>query len=149
MHEVAEGTGSTGRVRVERGIYRQVNGKYVVCFILDGKPRFRTVGSDLELARAQRLSFMRAARFWGRVGSAVAAARDRRRLVVRATGDARLASRRWWARRESRHSSQDRPRSRLAVGCWGAHCCLGGGQKLEYLGAVVAGSPGDPEIERL
>jgi len=63
MHELVEVTKSTRRVRVERGIYRQANGKYVVCFMLDGRPRFRTVGHDLELARAQRLSFMRAARF--------------------------------------------------------------------------------------
>src|SRR5260370_15797478 len=63
MHEVVGGSRSSRRVRVERGIYRQANGKYAVCFMLDGKPRFRTVGSDLELARAQRLSFMRAARF--------------------------------------------------------------------------------------
>jgi hypothetical protein len=37
--------------------------------MLDGKPRFRTVGHDLELARAQRASFVRAARF-GVVASA-------------------------------------------------------------------------------
>jgi hypothetical protein len=36
-----------GRIRVERGIYRQHNGKYAVCFMVDGKPRFRTVGHDL------------------------------------------------------------------------------------------------------
>ena len=30
------------RSRVERGVYRQPNGKYAVCFMLDGKPRFRT-----------------------------------------------------------------------------------------------------------
>jgi integrase len=51
------------RVRVERGIYRQPNGKYVVCFMLEGRPRFRTVGFDLELAREQRRAFMRAAQF--------------------------------------------------------------------------------------
>ena len=55
MHEVVGGIPSNRRVRVERGIYRPANGKYVVCFMLDGKPRFRTVGDDLELARAQRL----------------------------------------------------------------------------------------------
>ena len=78
MHEVAEGTGLTGRVRVERGIYRQANGKYAVCFMLDGKPRFRTVGHDIKLARAQRSSFMRAARF----GVVAAAPRLRLRLVA-------------------------------------------------------------------
>jgi hypothetical protein len=63
MHEVVVENKSSRRVRVERGIYRQANGKYVVCFMLDGKPRFRTVGHDLELARAQRQPFVRAAQF--------------------------------------------------------------------------------------
>jgi hypothetical protein len=49
MYEVVAERASGRRVRVERGIYRQANGKYVVCFMLDGKPRFRTVGYDLEL----------------------------------------------------------------------------------------------------
>lgn len=55
--------GSGGRVRVERGIYRQPNGKYAVCFMLEGKPRFRTVGYDLELARKERKTLARAASF--------------------------------------------------------------------------------------
>jgi hypothetical protein len=63
MRDVVERVPPRRRVRVERGIYRQTNGKYAVCFMLDGKPRFRTVGNDLELARAQRLSFVRAAQF--------------------------------------------------------------------------------------
>jgi len=42
------------RVRVERGVYRQPNGKYAVCFMLDGKPRFRTVEGDLDTARSAR-----------------------------------------------------------------------------------------------
>jgi integrase len=63
MHEVDGLSGSRRRARVERGIYRQPNGKYAVCFMLDGRPRFRTVGYDLELARAQRSSFVRAERF--------------------------------------------------------------------------------------
>jgi integrase len=42
------------RVRVERGIYRQPNGKYAVCFMLAGKPRFRTVEGDLDAARRER-----------------------------------------------------------------------------------------------
>jgi hypothetical protein len=41
-------------VRVERGVYRQPNGKYAVCFMLDGKPRFRTVEGDLDAARSAR-----------------------------------------------------------------------------------------------
>jgi integrase len=39
---------------VERGVYRQPNGKYAVCFMLDGKPRFRTVEGDIDDARAAR-----------------------------------------------------------------------------------------------
>lgn len=57
------------RRRVERGIYRQRNGKYAVCFMLDGRPRFRTVGYDLENARRERLAFVEAAR-WGVVAAA-------------------------------------------------------------------------------
>jgi hypothetical protein len=57
------------RTRVERGIYRQANGKYAVCFMLDGKPRFRTVGYDLDVARAERCAFVEAAR-WGVIAAA-------------------------------------------------------------------------------
>jgi hypothetical protein len=60
MQAMVEETRSRRRVRIERGIYRQANGKYAVCFMLDGKPRFRTVGNDLEVARAQRATFVRA-----------------------------------------------------------------------------------------
>jgi integrase len=42
------------RVRVERGVYRQPNGKYAACFMLAGKPRFRTVEGDLDAARRER-----------------------------------------------------------------------------------------------
>jgi integrase len=63
MREVIGEPRSRQRVRVERGIYRQANGKYVVCFMHDGKPRFRTVGNDLDFARAQRDTFARAAKF--------------------------------------------------------------------------------------
>ncbi len=97
MREVAEGTGSTGRVRVERGIYRQANGKYIVCFMLEGRPRFRTVGSDLELARAQRQSFMRAARF------GVVAAASRLRLETVAG---------WWLERYERRVNSGERRVR-------------------------------------
>jgi integrase len=64
-----DGGGAGRRIRVERGIYRQPNGKYTVCFTLDGKPRFRTVGYDLESARAQRRMFVDAAR-WGVIAAA-------------------------------------------------------------------------------
>lgn len=63
MREMSEESLAGRRVRVERGIYRRPNGKYVVCFMLDGRPRFRTVGFDLELAREQRRAFMRSAQF--------------------------------------------------------------------------------------
>ena len=38
MQQVADGFEPGRRVRVERGIYRQANGKYAACFMLDGKP---------------------------------------------------------------------------------------------------------------
>ena len=57
------------RVRVEQGIYRQPNGKYAVCFMLDGRPTFRTVGYELDATRRERRAFVEAAR-WGVVASA-------------------------------------------------------------------------------
>ncbi len=42
------------RVRVERGIYRQQNGTYGVYLLVQGKPRFKTVGKKLAEARRQR-----------------------------------------------------------------------------------------------
>lgn len=60
----ADGEPAPGRrIRVERGIYRQPNGKYAVCFMLEGKPRFRTVGYDLQLARKERETLARAASY--------------------------------------------------------------------------------------
>src|SRR6266540_3103018 len=50
-----------GRTRVERGVYRQPNGKYAVCFMLGGKPRFRTVVGNLDDARSARARLMIAA----------------------------------------------------------------------------------------
>jgi integrase len=50
------------RTNVERGIYLQPNGNYAVCFMAAGKPRFRTVGCDLEAARVERLVLIAAAR---------------------------------------------------------------------------------------
>ena len=50
------------RVRVEQGIYLQPNGKYAVCFMAGGRPRFRTVGYDIEEARAERALFIEATR---------------------------------------------------------------------------------------
>lgn len=49
-----DGVSTRRRVRVERGVYRQPNGKYAVCFMLDGRPRFRTVDGDLDAARSAR-----------------------------------------------------------------------------------------------
>ncbi|HMJ33161.1 MAG TPA: tyrosine-type recombinase/integrase [Baekduia sp.] len=51
-----------GRRRVERGIYEIPNGKYMVCFMVAGKPRFRVVGLDLKEARGQREALMQAAK---------------------------------------------------------------------------------------
>lgn len=66
---IRDGGGADRRMRVERGIYRQRNGKYAVCFMLDGRPRFRTVGYDLDVARAERRAFIEAAR-WGVIAAA-------------------------------------------------------------------------------
>lgn len=50
------------RVRIERGIYLQPNAKHAVCFIVDGKPRFRAVEGDLDAARAARVMLIDAAK---------------------------------------------------------------------------------------
>ena len=56
------GSSSTARVRVERGIYRQPNGKYAVCWRHAGRLRFRTVAFDLAAARRERLAPVAATR---------------------------------------------------------------------------------------
>jgi integrase len=56
------GPSGPGRVRVERGIYRQPNGKYAVCWRHAGRLRFRTVGFDLGGARRERLALIAATR---------------------------------------------------------------------------------------
>jgi hypothetical protein len=56
------GSTSPGRVRVERGIYRQPNGKYAVCWRHAGRLRFRTVGFDVAEARRARLAVIAATR---------------------------------------------------------------------------------------
>ena len=53
------GSSGPGRVRVERGIYRQPNGKYAVCWRHAGRLRFKTVGFDLAEARRERLALIR------------------------------------------------------------------------------------------
>lgn len=45
---------SRGRVRVERGIYRQTDCRYAVCVMIDGRPSLRTVAGNLEQARVER-----------------------------------------------------------------------------------------------
>jgi integrase len=42
------------RRRIERGIYRQENGTYGVYLVVQGRPRFKTVGKKLGEARRQR-----------------------------------------------------------------------------------------------
>jgi hypothetical protein len=49
-----ESASSSRRVRVERGVYLQPNGKYAVCFRHAGRLRFRKVGFDLAAARRER-----------------------------------------------------------------------------------------------
>jgi len=56
------GSSGPGRVRVERGIYRQPNGKYAVCWRPAARLRFRTVGFDLTEARRERLALIAATR---------------------------------------------------------------------------------------
>ena len=75
------GSSGPGRVRVERGIYRQPNGKYAVCWRHAGRLRFRTVGFDLAEARRERLALIATTRRQG-AGLAPALLRNRRRLVA-------------------------------------------------------------------
>jgi integrase len=56
------GSSGPGRARVERGIYRQPNGKYAACWRHTGRLRFRTVGFDLAEARRERLALIAATR---------------------------------------------------------------------------------------
>ena len=56
------GSSGPGRVRVERGIYREPNGKYAVCWRHAGRLRFKTVGFDLAEARRERLALIAATR---------------------------------------------------------------------------------------
>src|SRR5439155_17450219 len=56
-------SGRSRRVRVERGIYRQKNGKYAVCVRVDGRARFRTLeAATLVEALRQREALQRAGR---------------------------------------------------------------------------------------
>ena len=56
-------SGGNSRVRVERGIYRQTNGKYAVCVRVDGRARFRTLEvATLVEAREQRELLQQAGR---------------------------------------------------------------------------------------
>jgi integrase len=88
---------SQNRVRVERGIYRQPNGKYAVCFMVDGRPRFRTVGYDLGAARIKRAEFVDATR------SGIGPAAPQLRF-------ARVAG--WWAERYERRVEAGERRER-------------------------------------
>ncbi|MET0762502.1 MAG: hypothetical protein ABWZ63_09240, partial [Thermoleophilaceae bacterium] len=56
------GSSGPGRVRVERGISRQPNGKYAVCWRHADRLRFRTVGYDVAEARRARLALIAATR---------------------------------------------------------------------------------------
>ena len=60
---MSSSNGDPRRTRVERGIYRQANGKYAVCVMVEGKARFRTLDArSLAEARTQREFLREAAR---------------------------------------------------------------------------------------
>ena len=61
MQDGEDGAQRQRRVRVERGIYRQPNGRYAVCFMSRGRPRFRAVDGDIDGARRQRALLIAAA----------------------------------------------------------------------------------------
>src|SRR6266571_3759717 len=53
--QMAASSGRDRRRRVERGIYIQPNGKYAVCMMAEGHPRFRTLEvATLTQARTER-----------------------------------------------------------------------------------------------
>ena len=88
-------SGGRRRVRVERGIYRQANGRYAVCVMVEGRPRFRTVDS-VTLAEARR----------ERELLQIAAARGELPLAPRMTFEAVAA--RWLAEFEAKVSAGER-----------------------------------------
>src|SRR5262249_722717 len=91
---------SDRRQRVERGIYEQPNGSYAVRVMLDGRPRFRTLGAvtitearrqrellqslarDGELPVAPGLTFAEAAARWLRDFEAKVGAGERRERTL-------------------------------------------------------------------
>jgi hypothetical protein len=119
MYVTNDGLLHKRRVRVERGIYRQPSGKYSVCFMLDGTPRFRTVGYDLELARERRRTLIEAARC-GVVATAPQLRFERvadwwlerlRRMVTTGErGERTLESRRYHLEHHRRLETYERPR---------------------------------------
>jgi hypothetical protein len=58
-------SGGSRRVRVERGIYEQSNGKYAVCVRVDGRARFRTVEAATLLEAVRQRELLQSA---GRLG---------------------------------------------------------------------------------
>ena len=77
------GSSGFGRVRVERGIYRQPNGKYAVCWRHAGRLRSRRSASTSPRP-GERLALIAATREGEGGGLATASLRDRRWLVARA-----------------------------------------------------------------
>jgi hypothetical protein len=60
---MAASSRSDRRRRVARGIYQQSNGRYAVCVMVDGQPRFRTPSAaTISEARRRRELFQRVAR---------------------------------------------------------------------------------------
>jgi predicted NUDIX family NTP pyrophosphohydrolase len=105
------GSTSPGRVRVERGIYRQPNGKYAVCWRHAGRLRFRTIGFDVAEARPERLALIAATR----EGKVPVSPRLRFETVAG-----------WWLERfEAKVAAGERPllpRSNSEAFCRGRHC---------------------------
>src|SRR2546428_2652949 len=59
-------SGGSRRVRVERGIYRQKNGKYAVCVRVDGQARFRTLEAATLVEALRQRELLQSA---GRLGN--------------------------------------------------------------------------------
>ena len=144
------GSSSPGRVRVERGIYRQPNGKYAVCWRHAGRLRFRTVGFDIAEARRQRLALIAATRDgryrsrrgfasrpWPAGGSTASRRRSPPASVTRARSRRTATSSTATYYRPSGGGRSPRSRSMTSPSC-----CTSWGARL--LGDGALGRPGCP-----
>src|SRR5258708_584236 len=70
MASTSSGSREWRRTRLERAIYLQPNGRYSVCVMIDGKPRFRTVIAETIVeARRERERLCEAAKAGALPGS--------------------------------------------------------------------------------